>query len=74
MALLDDHPVRDLDALAQFEAPMTLDQREAELHEHAQQLIGELPAWPKHFYIVDAIPVTSPFLRNNQRQIHPNSS
>ncbi len=32
---------------------------EAELHEHAQQLIGERPAWPKHFYIVDAIPVTS---------------
>lgn len=32
---------------------------EAELHGHAQQLIGERPAWPKHFYIVDAIPVTS---------------
>ena len=32
---------------------------EAELHEHAQRLIGERPAWPKHFYIVDAIPVTS---------------
>ena len=32
---------------------------EAELHEHAQQLIGERPAWPKHFYIVDAIPLTS---------------
>ena len=32
---------------------------EAELHEHAQQSIGERPAWPKHFYIVDAIQVTS---------------
>ncbi len=32
---------------------------EAELHAHAQQSIGERPAWPKHFYIVDAIPVTS---------------
>jgi len=32
---------------------------DAELHAHAQQHIGERPAWPKHFYIVDAIPVTS---------------
>jgi len=30
-----------------------------ELHAHAQQRIGERPAWPKHFHIVDAIPVTS---------------
>jgi fatty-acyl-CoA synthase len=32
---------------------------DAELHAHAQRLIGERPAWPKHFHIVDAIPVTS---------------
>lgn len=32
---------------------------DAELHAHAQQHIGERPAWPKHFYIVDTIPVTS---------------
>jgi fatty-acyl-CoA synthase len=32
---------------------------EAELHEHAQLTIGERPAWPKQFHIVDAIPVTS---------------
>jgi fatty-acyl-CoA synthase len=32
---------------------------DAELHEHAQQRIGEHPAWPKHFHIIDAIPVTS---------------
>jgi fatty-acyl-CoA synthase len=32
---------------------------EAELHEHAQKTIGERPAWPKRFHIVDAIPVTS---------------
>ncbi len=32
---------------------------EAELHEHAQQTIGERPAWPKQFHIVEAIPVTS---------------
>jgi fatty-acyl-CoA synthase len=32
---------------------------ESELHEHAQKTIGERPAWPKHFHIVDAIPTTS---------------
>jgi fatty-acyl-CoA synthase len=32
---------------------------ESELHEHAQQRIGERPAWPKQFHIVDAIPMTS---------------
>jgi fatty-acyl-CoA synthase len=32
---------------------------ESELHAHAQQTLGERPAWPKQFHIVDAIPVTS---------------
>jgi fatty-acyl-CoA synthase len=32
---------------------------EAELHEHAQLTIGERPAWPRQFHIVDVIPVTS---------------
>lgn len=32
---------------------------DAELHAHAQQRIGERPAWPKHFHIIEAIPVTS---------------
>lgn len=32
---------------------------EDELHAHAQQTIGERPAWPKHIHIVDAIPLTS---------------
>ena len=32
---------------------------DAELHAHAQQRIGERPAWPKHFHIVEAIPMTS---------------
>jgi fatty-acyl-CoA synthase len=32
---------------------------DAELHAHAQQRIGERPAWPKHFHIVEAIPTTS---------------
>lgn len=32
---------------------------DAELHAHAQQRIGERPAWPKHFHIIDSIPVTS---------------
>ncbi|GAB4553296.1 MAG: acyl-CoA synthetase [Rhizobacter sp.] len=32
---------------------------EDELHAHAQQAIGERPAWPKHIHIVDAIPLTS---------------
>ncbi len=29
------------------------------LQAHAQQAIGERPAWPKHIYVVDAIPMTS---------------
>jgi len=32
---------------------------DAELHAHAQQRIGERPAWPRHFHIVEAIPTTS---------------
>ena len=32
---------------------------EDELHDHAQQTIGERPAWPKQIHIVDAIPLTS---------------
>jgi fatty-acyl-CoA synthase len=32
---------------------------DAELHAHAQQRIGERPAWPKHIHIVEVIPVTS---------------
>lgn len=32
---------------------------EEELREHAEQTIGERPAWPKHICIVDAIPLTS---------------
>jgi fatty-acyl-CoA synthase len=32
---------------------------EDELHEHAQQSIGERPAWPKQIHIIDAIPLTS---------------
>lgn len=32
---------------------------DAELHAHAQQRIGERPAWPKHFHIIEAIPTTS---------------
>ena len=32
---------------------------EAELHQYAEETIGERPAWPKHFYIIDAIPTTS---------------
>jgi fatty-acyl-CoA synthase len=32
---------------------------DAELHAHAQQRIGERPAWPKHFHIIEAIPMTS---------------
>ena len=32
---------------------------DAELHAHAKQRIGERPAWPKHFHIVEAIPTTS---------------
>ena len=32
---------------------------EAELHAHAQQRIGERPAWPKHFHIIETIPTTS---------------
>jgi len=30
-----------------------------DLHAHAQRTIGERPAWPKHFYVVDTIPLTS---------------
>ena len=32
---------------------------EDELRAHAQQTIGERPAWPKRIHIVDAIPLTS---------------
>lgn len=32
---------------------------DSELHEHARRTIGERPAWPKQFHIVDAIPMTS---------------
>ena len=32
---------------------------EDELHAHAQETIGERPAWPRQIYIVDAIPLTS---------------
>ena len=32
---------------------------EDELQAHAQQHIGERPAWPKHIHIIDAIPLTS---------------
>ncbi len=32
---------------------------EADLQGHAQRTIGERPAWPKQFHIVDAIPMTS---------------
>jgi fatty-acyl-CoA synthase len=32
---------------------------DAELHAHAQQRIGERPAWPKHFHIIESIPLTS---------------
>ncbi len=30
-----------------------------ELREHAQETIGERPAWPRRFYIVDTIPLTT---------------
>jgi len=32
---------------------------DVELHAHAQRRIGERPAWPRHFHIVEAIPMTS---------------
>jgi fatty-acyl-CoA synthase len=32
---------------------------EAELHEHARLTIGERPAWPKQFHVVETIPMTS---------------
>ncbi len=32
---------------------------DSELHAHAQKTIGERPAWPRQFHIVEAIPVTS---------------
>ena len=30
-----------------------------ELHEHARRNIAERPAWPRHIYVLDAIPLTS---------------
>ncbi|MEO7350507.1 MAG: hypothetical protein ABIR34_10010, partial [Marmoricola sp.] len=30
-----------------------------ELHEHARRTIAERPAWPRHIYVLDAIPLTS---------------
>ena len=30
-----------------------------QLHAHAQRTIGERPAWPKRFYVVDTIPLTT---------------
>jgi fatty-acyl-CoA synthase len=30
-----------------------------QLHEHAQRTIGERPAWPKRFHIIDSIPLTT---------------
>ncbi len=30
-----------------------------DLRAHAERTIGERPAWPRHFYIIDAIPLTS---------------
>jgi len=30
-----------------------------QLHEHAQSTIGERPAWPKRFHIIDSIPLTT---------------
>jgi fatty-acyl-CoA synthase len=32
---------------------------EAELHTHAEAAIAERPAWPKHIFVIDSIPVTS---------------
>ena len=32
---------------------------EAELHAHAESAIAERPAWPKHIFVIDSIPVTS---------------
>ncbi len=32
---------------------------EAELHAHAEAAIAERPAWPKHIFVIDSIPVTS---------------
>ena len=32
---------------------------EAELREHAESVIAERPAWPRHIYVIDAIPLTS---------------
>jgi fatty-acyl-CoA synthase len=29
------------------------------LHEHARRTIAERPAWPRHIYVLDAIPLTS---------------
>jgi fatty-acyl-CoA synthase len=49
-----------------------------ELCTHAEATIGERPAWPKHIYIIDAIPMTAvgkifkPELRTNavERKVH----
>lgn len=30
-----------------------------ELHEHARRSIAERPAWPRHIYVLDAIPMTA---------------
>jgi fatty-acyl-CoA synthase len=30
-----------------------------ELHEHARRTIAERPAWPRHIYVLDAIPMTA---------------
>ena len=30
-----------------------------ELYEHARRNIAERPAWPRHIYVLDAIPLTS---------------
>jgi len=32
---------------------------ETELHAHAEAAIAERPAWPKHIFVIDSIPVTS---------------
>jgi fatty-acyl-CoA synthase len=32
---------------------------EADLHAHAEAAIAERPAWPKHIFVIDTIPVTS---------------
>lgn len=32
---------------------------EQELHAHAERTIAERPAWPKHIYVIDGIPLTT---------------